>query len=87
MERADQHPDGKPGAGAEQARNWVVREEINMRHCLCIHRQADQNPITTPSSNKGALQKIPVPKVWSSQRPMKRPSKVGATMTQPSTPI
>ena len=47
----------------------------------------DQNPITTPTSSNGALQKIPVPSLWSSHRPMKRPMSVGVTMIQPSTPI
>ena len=57
---ADQRPSGEPDATVKDKQNQPVFVQIELRHCLCIHRQADQNPTTTPKSSNGALQKIPV---------------------------
>src|ERR1700730_14642770 len=87
VERTGQCPDAEPCTGAEDRQNQAVFGELEICHCLCIQRQADQNPTTTPTSNNGALQKMPVPSLGSSHRPMNRPIKVGVTMIQPRTPI
>ena len=63
------------GGDAEGERKPVSSSAL-MR--VCIHRQADQQPSTRPSSSSGAVQKIPVPKRRSSQRPRNMPSRVGS---------
>ena len=50
-----------PAASQPAAKRQVVRREVRRDHCLCIHFQADQQPMMRPSPSKGALQKMPVP--------------------------
>jgi len=61
MQRSDQRPRGEPSPRSQGQQSRL--SEIEARHCLCIHVQADQKPTTTPSTSNAALQKMRVPKV------------------------
>ena len=56
-------------------------------HWRCIHRQAVHKPTAAPSIMSGAVKKMPVLSVQSSQRPTTTPSRIGTTIAHPSTPI
>ena len=73
IERADGGPRRQPRTDGEGRGDQVLSSEQEVRHCLCIHRHADQQPEPTPSISNGALQKMPVPNMWSSHRPTNRP--------------
>ena len=61
VQRSDERPRGKPSSRSQGQQTGL--NEIEARHCLCIHVQADQKPAATPSASNAALQKMRVPKL------------------------
>ena len=67
----------EPKCTAPSARRGEGGDEDRDHHCRCIHRHAVHKPAAAPSMMSGAVKKMPVFNVQSSQRPITTPIRIG----------